>query len=118
MATILHWTADQLREYAEWVSSRPAKVQAMIRKWPPDKLYRLTTSGHRVRINSYLDDGTVVVLIDGRYNAVMFDRMVHGVRPENLVECDLPKPGEVVGTALTDPEAVRNFIKPLIHTEN
>ena len=93
----------------EWVATRPESVQKLCRQLPPNRLYRLKTSGHRVTLYSYCEDGTLTVEVSGEYNAVMFDRRVFGIKPEDLEECDLPKPGEPLGTILTDRKEVEAF---------
>ena len=90
--------------WAKWVAERPACVQELIAKLPPDRLYRLHGSGHRVTIYSYCEDGTVSVTVSGEFNFVVFERNVFGVKPEDLTECDLPSPEELTG-AMTDDEA-------------
>lgn len=95
--------------WREWVASRPESVQKLCRQLPPGRLYRLKTSGHRVTLYSYAEDGTVTVNVTGEYNAVTFERQVFGIKPEDLEECDLPEPGELLGTMLTDPKDVEAF---------
>ncbi len=95
--------------WREWVASRPESVQKLCRQLPLGRLYRLKTSGHRVTLYSYAEDGTVTVNVTGEYNAVTFERQVFGIKPEDLEECDLPEPGELLGTMLTDPKDVEAF---------
>jgi hypothetical protein len=80
-----------------WIASRPPEIQAMIRKHPPNLLYRMKSSGHRVTIYSYAEDGTVTVDVTGQYNVVTFSRRVFGVKPDDLTECDGPALGEPTG---------------------
>jgi hypothetical protein len=50
----------------------------------------------------------------------MFDRGVFGIKPEDLEECDLPKPEESLGTFLTKQKDVENFcdaVRPIILTK-
>jgi hypothetical protein len=97
--------------WEEWVSGRPPVVQDLCRKLPPDLLYRMKSTGHRVTVYSYGEDGTVTVLVTGDYNLVTFDREVFGIKPEDLEECDLPPEGEPLGTVLTEPEEVDAFVE-------
>ena len=70
-----------------WVETRPPVVQALCERLPPDRLYRLKSSGHRVTLRSYCEDGTVTVNVTGQYNALAFDRYVFGIAPADLEEC-------------------------------
>ena len=96
--------------FDEWVASRPPVVQEIIRKLPPDRLYRMKSTGHRVTLIAYAEDGTVRVNVSGQFNFVMFDRQVFGVKADDLEECDLPKAGEQTGTVLTGDEDVKDYI--------
>jgi hypothetical protein len=96
-----------------WISERPPQIQEMCAKWPPNLLYRLKNTGERVTLCSYAEDGTVTVTITGEYNLVDFDKEVFGVDPNQLEECDRPGPGEPVGTLLTTPEQVREYIEKI-----
>lgn len=93
-----------------WVATRPACVQALCKRLPPDRLYLLKSSGHRVFMYSYSENGTVTVCVTGRYNAVTFERRVFGIKPEELEECDLPGADEPLGTLLTERKDVDAFI--------
>lgn len=117
MADIVKLTPEQLAEYEAWVASRPPVIQEMVKTHPPTKLYRLEDTGQRVTISGYSEDGTVKVIVEGRYNAVMFDRQVFGIPLSALTECELPEVGEPVGTALTHPLDVQIFVdatRPLV----
>ncbi len=91
--------------YERWVCSRPPRVRQMLRSHPPDRLYRMSSTGHRVTIYSYCEDGTVTVDVTGEYNRVAFNRRVFSIDPADLTECDLPAPDEKLGTALSPDEA-------------
>jgi hypothetical protein len=95
----------------EWVATRPACVQALCKRLPPDRLYLLKSSKHRVFLHSYSEDGTVTVCVTGDYNAVTFERRVFGVSPGDLEECDLPGQDEVLGVLLTEQKDVDAFIE-------
>ena len=89
-------------EWNKWVSTRPKIIQEMCKKFPPDRLYKLKNSGHRVTILSYSEDETLTVTVSGEYNSIMFDRNVFGIRQDDLKECDLPGCDEVLGATFTD----------------
>lgn len=99
------------KEFEEWLATRPPIIQELARKIPPDKLYRLKTSGHRVFLYSYSEDGTCTVIVSGQFNLVTFERRVFGIKPEDLEECDPPGPDEPVGTMLTEDNDVKQFIE-------
>lgn len=103
--------------WGEWVASRPPIVKAVCEKLPPDRLYRMKSTGSRVTLYSYSEDGTVTVDITGQYNAHMMDRQVFGIDPNDLEECDLPGPDEPLGTLLTedaDVEAYIDAVRPAV----
>lgn len=88
--------------WQEWVNSRPPIVKAMCERLPPDRLYRMKSTGQRVTVHSFSENRTVTVNITGQYNAIMFDRQVFGIDPDDLEECDLPPSDEPIGTLLTE----------------
>ena len=110
MAKIIEVSEEQEKAWDDWVSTRPQIIKDLCKRFPPYNLYRLKDSGHRVTLYSYFDDGTMIVNVSGKYNAVMFDRQVFGIKPEDLEECDLPGTDEVTGTVLTEEEDVKEFI--------
>jgi hypothetical protein len=50
-----------------------------------------------VFLHSFAEDGTVTVIVSGRFNHTMMERQVFGVHPDELKECDLPEPDEPLG---------------------
>lgn len=96
-------------EQMEWMESRPEEIKQMIEKIPPNLLYMMKSSGHRVTIYSYGEDGTVTVFVSGQYNQVTFERRVFGIKPEDLEECDLPDENEELGVLLNE-EQTRDYI--------
>lgn len=102
MACILNLTPEQLSEWNDWVQSRPERVRSVAVKLPPWKLYRIRQSGHRVTIQAFDEqtDGKVTcrVLVGGEFNLVAFERQVFGVDPDDLEECELPTPDEILGS--------------------
>lgn len=97
-------------EYQRWLNQRPGFIRTMAKFYPPDRLYRMASTGQRVTIVSYAEDGTVTVDISGKYNGLIFEREVFGIEPADLTECDLPSSAEAVGAALNQAEA-RQFIE-------
>jgi hypothetical protein len=95
---------------AEWLEERPQVIKDMATRHPPNLLYRMKSTGHRVTLYSYSEDGTVSVIVSGRYNLLTFERKVFGVNPDDLEECDFPPSDEPVGAMLTEDADVREFI--------
>ena len=96
----------------KWIASRPPHIKANIKQWPPDRLYLLTSSGHRVTIHSYSDDGKhCQVDVLGKYNLLTMERRVFGVKLADLVECDLPEADEPVGAVYTEDAEIDAFLK-------
>lgn len=110
MAKVIEWSDEQKKAWDEWVATRPSVIQEMCKRFPPDRLYRLKTSNNRVTLYSYSESGTLTVNVTGEYNAIVFDRQVFGIKPEDLEECDLPSADEITGTVLTEKEDVESFI--------
>ncbi len=110
MAKIIEWDQQQKDEWSEWVKSRPEIVQDLCKRFPPYNLYKLKSTGHKVTLYSYSENGTLTVNVSGEYNAVVFDRQVFGIKPEDLEECDLPNPEESVGAMLTEKEDVKKWV--------
>ena len=77
-------------ELNKWLEGRPPIIQDLCKKFPPDRLYLYKPTNHRVTLYSYSEDGTMTIVVSGDYNAVVFPRQVFGIKPEDLVECDLP----------------------------
>jgi hypothetical protein len=94
-----------------WVAARPERVRELCKKYPPNRLYLLKSSGHRVFIYSYSEDGTVSVCVTGKFNFVTFERRVFGISPQDLEECDLPSTDEPLGVVLTEREDVELYLK-------
>ena len=105
-------------EMRKWIAGRPKKIQEMCKRWPPNLLYRDKESKLRVYIYSYSENGSVTVVVSGRYNFVCFERRVFGVDPEALEECELPEADEKVGVIFTDPNEVDSFIERVKNTRN
>ncbi len=106
-------TAEQRASWAAWLAQLPEHVRAVAAKLNPWTLYRLKSSGHRVVLHSLGDDDAdsskpilLTVNVLGKFNFVSFERRVTGVVPEDLEECELPAPGEKLGSLDLDPLAV------------
>lgn len=98
-------TEAQEKGFRKWVRSRPKKVRAVAERFDIWTLYRLKDTGDRVTLHAFANDGTVTVIVSGRFNLVMFEREVFGINPNDLEECDLPTADEPVGAALSPKEA-------------
>ena len=111
MAKVFEPTKKDQREWERWVKRRPPKVRAVAERFDMWTLYRLKTTGQRVVIYSYVDSDpvTLTVLVLAQFNAVLFETRVFGIDPDDLVECDLPGPDEVVGAAMTQDEVEDNI---------
>lgn len=109
MAIIVQWTPEKKAEWDKWLETRPKIIKDMAEKLPPNRLYKLK---HDVRVTlySYSEDGTVTVNVTGEYNRVFFNRRVFGIKPDDLEECDLPEPGESLGSILDMSNDISNDI--------
>ncbi len=97
--------------FDDWLSGRPGVIQDLGRRFRPNRLYKMASTGHRVYPLSYSEDGTLTVAVTGEYNLLAFGREVFGIKPEDLEECDLPESGEPLGVALEEREDVELFIR-------
>lgn len=101
--------SDITPEQQEWLDDRPQVIKDMVATHPPNLLYHLTTTGHRVTIYSYSENGTITVDVSGEYNGLLFERRVFGIRLDDLVECDLPDEGEAIGSLMTPKDVDDNI---------
>jgi hypothetical protein len=108
MARFAEPTAEEEAEWAIWVASRPPIVREIATKFPPWELFRLKTTGHRVTVHSFFDDGTVSVDVRAEFNFVLHERNVFGIDPDDLEPCDLPSEGEMTGALLSHEEVEEN----------
>jgi hypothetical protein len=110
MANIHEVTPEMEEGWGAWVKSRPERVRELIetRGFAPWKLYRMKSTGHRVVLHAFdeelSDKVTLKVKVLGRFNLVHFDRIVFGIDPGDLEECDLPAEDEPLGAVLTNEE--------------
>lgn len=107
---IIHPDFDH-ENFAKWKATRPPVIQKMIESHPPDRLYRLDSTGHRVTLHSYSEGGTVTVNVLGKYNLLTMERRVFGIRIEELSECDLPAEGEPLGALYTTDDEIQDFLQ-------
>ena len=82
--------------WEEWVSTRPPVVQDLCRRYPPDRLYLLKPTGHRVTILAYNENGTVRIYVSAQWNLLVFEREVFGIDPSDLEECDIPNENRTI----------------------
>ncbi len=81
-------------EWDKWVATRPEPVRAMCQSHPPDRLYKMKTTGQRVVLVSYYENRTVRVAVMQRFNpelVIIQGFQVFGVSIDNLEECDIPE---------------------------
>jgi hypothetical protein len=95
-------TLKQVKEWKQWLKQRPENVRIVAEKFDPWTLFRLKTTNQRVVIMGFdvEPDSTVTVQVGvlGDYNLLTHQRKVFGIKPEDLEECDLPRPDEQVGS--------------------
>ncbi len=110
MARFVEPAADVVEEWNKWVAERSPAVREVANRFEPWTLYRLRSTGHRVHVIGFDenkdDTVTLKVVVSGRFNFVVFDRIVFGIDPDDAEECDLPLPGEELGTIFYDQEGL------------
>lgn len=104
MAVFKAWTPESLALWEQWLAGRPQVIKDVAAAYPPNRLYRHTPTGQRVFILAYSEDRTVRMAVTGTYNFLSMERQVFGVPVDELVECELPAPGEPLGAVLTPAE--------------
>jgi hypothetical protein len=102
-------TKKQQDGYRKWVRALPKRPREIAERFDVWTLYRLKDTGDRVTIASFCDDGTLTVVVSGKFNLIDFERRVFGIPPEDLEECDLPAPDEKLGALMTSEEARDNI---------
>jgi hypothetical protein len=107
MARYTEPTEEQLTGWREWVEQRPDGVRQLAERFNPWTLYLLKTTGQRVTIAAFDENGTVRVNVSGEFNLVSHERSVFGINPDDLEECDLPSADEPLGTFDLPIEEVR-----------
>lgn len=92
MARYVDPSEAEIAEFAEWLKDRPAIIQELAARLDPWSLYLLKTTGQRVTLVAYAEDGTVRVDVAACVNpGLLFERTVFGVNPDNLEPCDIPE---------------------------
>jgi hypothetical protein len=109
MARIVEPTPEQESDWKQWVSERPDVVRLVAERFDPWSLYRMKSTGQRVTLYSFSEDGTVTVNVSGDYNFVLFERSVFGVDPDDLEPCEVPPPNEHVGTLISHKDVEENI---------
>ena len=117
MAKFYEFSADQQRDWDEWLASRPEKIRQLALKFPPNRLFLLKSTNQKVSPVSYNESGTITVLVSGDFNLVSFERRVFGIAPDDLEECDIPGSKETVGVLFTKDEDVKMLINELRKTK-
>lgn len=81
-------TPEQEAAWTEWVESRPPVIRDVARRFKPNHLYRLETTGQRVELVAFAENGTVRIDVPGEYNPrrTVVDMNVFGVDPNKLEE--------------------------------
>ena len=80
-------TKKELKEWNKWLATRPKIIQKLAKQLPPDKLYKLKSTGHIVTLYSYDENGTVKVNVTRDLNPrVLFERQVFGLKPKDLIK--------------------------------
>jgi len=110
MAKLPGITSERIEEFNNWILSRPEIIQKTVKEFPPDVLYKLKPDNLRVMIVGYNEDGTLVVLVSGRFNKIPYEHQITGITTDNLEECDLPVEGEELGTMFTDKAEIDKYI--------
>jgi hypothetical protein len=124
MARYFEPTPEQEQAWKDWVTALPEPARAVTERFEPWGLYRMTETGHRVTIYSTDEkkDGRIRFTVDvsGEFNHVSMNRRVFDVDPDTLVPCELPLPGEKLGTELADPAEIETYvdlIRPIVLAE-
>ena len=92
MAVFKEWTSEQTTLWEEWVATRPKCIQDMCATHRPNVLYELKTTGQRVYLKSFNEDGTATVIVPPEYNPGRkhVGHGVFGIKLTDLIETDLP----------------------------
>ena len=119
MAILQEFTPKEAKAWAKWVKGRPALVRDLCERFPPNRLYLLKSTGQRVTIASYSENGTLRVDVSADFNKLLFERSVFGISPDDLEECDLPGSDEPLGAALApeDVDANIDFLRCAIRPD-
>lgn len=79
-----------------WLGGRPEIIRSVATQYPPWHRYRLKTTGQHVNIESYFEDGTVSVEVNGHDSSALdavnglISFGVFGIDPDDLEVIDQP----------------------------
>lgn len=102
-------TPEQEAGWKKRVSRTPKKVRAVAERFDPWSLYKMKSTGERVTVASFYEDGTIGVIVSGEFNFTLFDREVFGVDPGDLEPCELPGLEERTGALMTWEQVAENI---------
>ena len=91
MSRVVKWTPAMRAEWERWVAARPAPVQALCRRFPPNRQYWLNPPGQVVSVLAFNESGTLTVLVepeDNPHALMLLAQRVFGIPPEDLHELD------------------------------
>ena len=111
MAKYFEPTQEEVDGWRVFKESLPEKIRIVADKFEPWRLYKMSSTGHRCYVHSIGEDGTMMMTVSDKYNLVMYPRIVFGIPAEELTECDLPDPGERVGSILRTEAEIDAFVK-------
>jgi hypothetical protein len=113
MARFTEPTPEQEKLWTKWLSERPEQVRVVAQRFDPWSLFRYKKTGQRVTICGFNEENedqvTVMMNVTGEFNCCMMERTVFGVDPNSLEPCELPLPGELVGSLLSQAEVHNNI---------
>lgn len=109
MANIIDPPQEAIAEWDKWAKHRPKVIKDLAKRFKPWELYRMKSTGHRVTLLSFSEDGTMRVNITAQYNLLVFERQVFGIDPDDLEPCDLPGPDEHVGVMMSGEDVDENI---------
>lgn len=90
-------TDAELAEWGQWLKDRPETIRDLALRFPPNGLFRIKASKHYCVINSFMEDGTVTVRVTCAFQMLAFDRVVFGLKPDELEPAPLPEKGVRIG---------------------
>lgn len=108
-------TPEEEQWWKEWLADpERALIREAASRLDPWTLYRLKTTGQRVFLISFNDPPpggkvTCKVGVSGEFNLISHERAVFGIDPDDLEECDLPGPDELVGSLDLPVEVVKDL---------
>jgi hypothetical protein len=95
MARLYEPSQEELLDYKNWVSSRPAHVKAIAERFDPWSLYKLKSTGQYVTVYSFNkhEDGSITLKVNmpPEFNPFSLGYLVFGISPEDLEPCEIPE---------------------------